>query len=76
MQDPTFDEFTTPIDDRYLEDYTEGARYRFGEESVDTEEILEFARRYDPQSIHTDPDAAAEGRSAGSSRAAGRRRRS
>ena len=61
MQDETFDEFTAPIDDRYLEDYTEGARYRFGEESVDADEIMEFARRYDPQSIHTDPDAAAEG---------------
>jgi len=61
MQDELFDEFTTPVHDRYLEDYTEGARYRFGEESVDAEEIMEFARRYDPQSIHTDPAAAAEG---------------
>lgn len=61
MQDETFDEFTTSIDDRYLEDYTEGHRYRFGEESVDAGEIMEFARRYDPQSIHTDPDAAAAG---------------
>ena len=61
MQDELFDEFTTPVHDRYLEDYTEGARYRFGEESVDAEEIMEFARRYDPQSIHTDPGAAAEG---------------
>mgnify|MGYP007003568835 FL=1 len=34
MKVETFDEFSTPIDDRYLEDYTEGARYSFGEESV------------------------------------------
>ena len=61
MGDEGFDEFTTAIDDRYLDDYTEGARYRFGEESVDAEEIMEFARRYDPQSIHTDPAAAADG---------------
>lgn len=61
MDDTTSDEFATPIDDRYLDDYTEGATYRFGEESVDAEEIVEFARRYDPQSIHTDPEAAAEG---------------
>ena len=61
MKVETFDEFSTPIDDRYLEDYTEGARYSFGEESVNAEEIMEFARRYDPQSIHTDPEAAAEG---------------
>lgn len=61
MADQTFDEFATAIDDRYLDDYTEGARYRFGEESVDADEIMEFARRYDPQSIHTDPDVAAQG---------------
>ncbi|MFD2393796.1 MaoC/PaaZ C-terminal domain-containing protein [Dietzia aerolata] len=61
MQNQTYDEFTTPIDDRYLEDYTEGARYSFGEESVNADEIMEFARRYDPQSIHTDPEAAAAG---------------
>ena len=56
-----YDGFTTALDDRYLDDYTEGARYRFGEESVNADEIMAFARRYDPQSIHTDPDAAAQG---------------
>ncbi len=61
MTDQQFDEFDTSVDDRYLEDYTEGGRYRFGEESVNAEEIMEFARRYDPQSIHTDPEAAAAG---------------
>ena len=61
MGNAMFDEFARPIDDRYLEDYTEGARYSFGEESVNADEIMEFARRYDPQSIHTDPEAAAAG---------------
>lgn len=61
VQNQTFDEFTAPIGDRYLDDYTEGGRYRFGEESVNAEEIMEFARRYDPQSIHTDPEAADAG---------------
>ena len=61
MDNAEFDEFSTAIDDRYLEDYTEGARYSFGEESVNADEIMEFARRYDPQSIHTDPEAAAAG---------------
>ncbi|MEH6821494.1 MaoC family dehydratase [Dietzia psychralcaliphila] len=56
-----YDTFDTTIDDRFLDDYTEGGRYRFGEESVDADEIVEFARRYDPQSIHTDPEAAAGG---------------
>ncbi|GLB64529.1 acyl dehydratase [Dietzia sp. NCCP-2495] len=61
MGNAKFDEFARPIGDRYLEDYTEGARYSFGEESVNADEIMEFARRYDPQSIHTDPEAAAAG---------------
>ena len=61
MTDETYSEFTTAIDDRFLDDYPQGARYRFGVESVDADEIVEFARRYDPQSIHTDPDAAAQG---------------
>ena len=61
MTDEQFDTFTTAIDDRYLDDYSVGARYRFGEESVDADEIMEFARRYDPQSIHTDPVAAERG---------------
>ncbi|MBB1029800.1 MaoC family dehydratase [Dietzia sp. SLG310A2-38A2] len=56
-----YDTFDTPVDDRYLDDYLEGRTYRFGEESVGAEEIMEFARRYDPQSIHTDPEAAAHG---------------
>ncbi|PAY22306.1 acyl dehydratase [Dietzia natronolimnaea] len=61
MTDKQYDTFDTPPDDRYLEDYREGRVYRFGEESVDAEEIVEFARRYDPQGIHTDPEAAADG---------------
>src|SRR5699024_12495871 len=61
MTDETYSEFTTAIDDRFLDDYPQGARYRFGVESVDADEIVEFARRYDPQTIHTDPDAAAQG---------------
>lgn len=61
MTNQPFDEFSTALDDRYLEDYTEGARYSFGEESVNADEIMEFARRYDPQGIHTDPEAAAAG---------------
>ena len=61
MTGKQYDTFDTPPDDRYLEDYREGRVYRFGEESVDAEEIVEFARRYDPQGIHTDLEAAADG---------------
>jgi acyl dehydratase len=53
--------FPTPKDDRYFEDYVPGAAYEFGSAKVTEEEILEFARRYDPQIFHTDPEAAVHG---------------
>ncbi len=53
--------FASPIDDRYFEDYRVGATYEFGELPVTEAEIMEFARRYDPQDFHTDPAAAAAG---------------
>ena len=54
-------DFTVPIDDRYLEDYTPGAVYEYGSITVTEAEILDFARAFDPQPIHTDPAAAAQG---------------
>ena len=50
--------FTVPIDKRYLEDYEPSAVYEFGSVVVEEEEIIAFARRYDPQVFHTDPAAA------------------
>lgn len=47
--------------DRWFEDYREGDAYRFGPVEVSEAEIIEFARRYDPQSFHVDPQAAAAG---------------
>jgi len=38
-----------------------GSVFEYGEIRVGEAEILEFARRYDPQFIHVDPDAAARG---------------
>ena len=61
MPDENYNEFENPVEDRYFEDYEAGKRYRFGVESVDADEIMEFARRYDPQSIHTDRSAAEAG---------------
>jgi acyl dehydratase len=53
--------FVVPITDRYFEDYIPGSVYEYGTISVTEAEIIEFARRYDTQSIHTDPEAAAQG---------------
>jgi acyl dehydratase len=43
---------------RYLEDFEPGAVYPAGSVQISEAEILEFARRYDPQVFHVDPDAA------------------
>jgi acyl dehydratase len=50
-----------PRRERYFEDYPPGSVEEFGEITVSADEIVEFARRYDPQRIHTDPVAAAQG---------------
>ena len=47
--------------ERYFEDYQVGMVDEFGEVLVTAEEIVEFARRYDPQTMHVDADAAATG---------------
>jgi acyl dehydratase len=56
-----FDVFSTPTTDRFLEDYTVGATYVCGSFTVTEDEIIDFASRYDPQPMHVDPRAAAEG---------------
>lgn len=50
--------FSNSINDRYFEDYIEGEIYRFGSIAVEAEEIVAFAKRFDPQVFHTDPEAA------------------
>ena len=54
-------DFTVPREDRYFEDYLPGAVYEYGYLTVTEAEILEFAARFDPQPIHTDPGFAAAG---------------
>jgi acyl dehydratase len=51
--------FTAPIDQRWFEDYQPGTTHELGGTVVTEEEILEFARRFDPQSFHVDREAAA-----------------
>jgi len=50
--------FKTSAKDRYFEDYVPGAVHEFGSVTVEEADILEFARRFDPQPFHIDPDAA------------------
>ena len=54
-------DFAVPIEERYFEDYQPGAVYEYGSVAVTEAEIIDFARRYDPQDIHIDPEAAARG---------------
>lgn len=51
--------FTAPIEARYFEDYVPDTVHEFGVIEVGQEEVIEFARRYDPQDFHTDPERAA-----------------
>ena len=50
--------FNSPSHDRYFEDYIEGDVHRFGTIAVEADEIIAFAKRFDPQVFHTDPEAA------------------
>jgi acyl dehydratase len=50
--------FLRPITDRYFEDYIEGDVHRFGTITVELDEMVAFAKRFDPQTMHTDPEAA------------------
>ena len=54
-------DFAASIDDRYFEDYTRGAVYEYGYVTVSEADILDFARAFDPQPIHVNPEFAARG---------------
>jgi acyl dehydratase len=54
-------DFATPIEDRYFEDYKAGAAYEYGYATVAEDEIIAFARRFDPQPFHADAQLAAAG---------------
>lgn len=44
--------------ERWFEDYRAGSVHDIGSVRVDKDEVIEFARRYDPQRFHTDEEAA------------------
>jgi acyl dehydratase len=45
--------------ERWFEDFEVGEVFEFGDRLVTEDEIIDFARRYDPQPFHTDAAAAA-----------------
>jgi acyl dehydratase len=51
--------------ERFFEDYEVGAIHDCGSIGLSEDEIIEFARRFDPQPMHTDPELARQGRFGG-----------
>jgi acyl dehydratase len=49
-----------PSDKLHWEDFKVGETLTYGSKTVTREEIIEFARQYDPQPFHIDEDAAAK----------------
>lgn len=47
-----------PEIDFFWEDFAVGQRHRLGSHLVTAEEIIDFARRFDPQPFHVDPERA------------------
>ena len=54
-------DFLAPPAERYFEDYLPGLVYEYGRMKVTSEAIIEFARKWDPQPIHIDPEFSAQG---------------
>ena len=54
----TRSEFAVPIEERWFEDFVPGTVYEFGHMEVTEAEIIDFARRFDPQPMHVDAQAA------------------
>jgi acyl dehydratase len=54
-------DLAVPVQERYFEDYLPGSVCVYGPITITEAEIIEFATRYDPQPMHTDPAAAARG---------------
>jgi acyl dehydratase len=57
----TLNNFNVPANQRFFEDYEAGRVYEFGTISVCEQDIIDFARQFDPQDFHIDPVKAASG---------------
>ena len=53
--------FTVPINERYFEDYVPGPIFEYGPIAVTESEIIDFAKKFDPQDMHINPEKAAKG---------------
>ena len=53
--------FPPQREQRWFEDYRPGLVLEFGAIAVDEDEVVGFARRFDPQPFHVDAEAAAQG---------------
>ncbi len=47
-----------PLKERYFEDYSAGERHDLGAYPITEPDIVSYARRYDAQAFHLDPNAA------------------
>jgi len=56
----TLRSFETPQEDRWFEDYRPGEVYEFPPILVSEDDIVAFARQFDPQPYHADPLAAGD----------------
>ena len=54
-------DFAVPVENRHFEDFVPGAVFEYGEIPVTEAEIIEFARRFDPQYLHVDHERAVQG---------------
>jgi acyl dehydratase len=54
-------DFAVPEGERFFEDFRPGAVYEFGHSEISEADIIDFARRFDPQPMHLDREAAARG---------------
>jgi acyl dehydratase len=50
---------TSTTSPRYFEDFQVGETWRSPPTPISAEDIMDFGRKYDPQPMHTDPEAAA-----------------
>jgi len=55
----TLNRFPVPANQRFFEDYEAGRVYEFGTITVREQDIIDFARQFDPQDFHVDPVKAA-----------------